>query len=323
VRQFDEEQIRESLRESLDIHQPKTTFAEVWGKYNKRGHGLSKLKIVPQAALIAILAFLAFGFALTPRVDKIDYPFRDDPAVIGKWITVDLVQSPDRFIPGKKRFNKELYVTSMVFIKDGSMLWAYNAGNGQLSPGPWRWTRGKILDREYKTASQYTIKGIQGTSYMFCEWKNGDYQYFHRKPHYFVLKQIDDQDYSDYKVVQTTDKIDYPFIVDKQAVGSWQAVDFVSRPEKFDPGSTHIPGEPLLQTMDFRDDGRLLIKTLEGNQDLIWTNNYIINDKAKTASKYIIKEIDGKQYMFMEWKNGDYMYRGVKPSYYVFEKKSL
>ncbi len=42
---------------------------------------------------------------------------------------------------------------------------------------------------------------------------------------------------------------------------------------------------------------------------------------SKTASKYIIKEIDGGKYMFFEWKSGDYTIRGMKPYYYVLKKK--
>jgi len=40
----------------------------------------------------------------------------------------------------------------------------------------------------------------------------------------------------------------------------------------------------------------------------------------KTASKYYIKEIDGTKYLFMEWKSGDYKYRGEVKGYYVLRK---
>lgn len=322
MRPFNEEQLRQALQENLDPYQPQSTFAGLWDKRNRSNRGLSltKLKVIPQAALISLLVLLVVGFMLTPQADNIDYPFVDDPAVIGKWVTVDLVASPEKFEPGQKPFNKELYVTSLVFIKDGKMLAAINQGNGQLSPGPGRWTRGKVLDQELKTASQYIIKQIQGTNYMFFQWKNGDYRYLHRQPWYFVLKQVDDRDYSDYKPVQTVDKTDYPFSIDQQAIGIWKAVDFVNQPDQFDPGYTHLQEEPFIQTMEFRKDGTLMAKALTSTRDLKWTRNYIIYDKDQTASRYIIKEIDDKTYMFMEWKNGDYIYRGVKPSYYVLEK---
>jgi hypothetical protein len=39
------------------------------------------------------------------------------------------------------------------------------------------------------------------------------------------------------------------------------------------------------------------------------------------ACGYEIKNIDGKDYLFMEWKNGDYIYGGRKPQYYVFTRE--
>ena len=51
-----------------------------------------------------------------------------------------------------------------------------------------------------------------------------------------------------------------------------------------------------------------------------WTKGLIINHASKTAAKYEIKKMKGKQYLFMEWKSGDYVFRHQKPSYYVLVK---
>lgn len=39
-----------------------------------------------------------------------------------------------------------------------------------------------------------------------------------------------------------------------------------------------------------------------------------------TKSKYQIETINEVEYLFMEWKSGDYTYGGKVPSYYVFKK---
>jgi hypothetical protein len=39
------------------------------------------------------------------------------------------------------------------------------------------------------------------------------------------------------------------------------------------------------------------------------------------ACAYEIQNIYGKDYLFMEWKNGDYIYGGRKPQYYVFARE--
>ncbi len=36
--------------------------------------------------------------------------------------------------------------------------------------------------------------------------------------------------------------------------------------------------------------------------------------------KYELKEIDGKKYIFVEWKSGDYIFGKIVSGYYVLEK---
>lgn len=51
-----------------------------------------------------------------------------------------------------------------------------------------------------------------------------------------------------------------------------------------------------------------------------WTKGLILNKQEKTAGKYVIKELNGSTYMFFQWKNGDYIYRGKVSGYYVLQK---
>lgn len=41
----------------------------------------------------------------------------------------------------------------------------------------------------------------------------------------------------------------------------------------------------------------------------------------KTASAYEIKTIDGKEYLFKEWKCGDYSFGGGRVYFYVFTRE--
>jgi hypothetical protein len=52
------------------------------------------------------------------------------------------------------------------------------------------WTKGLVLSTENRTASRYEIKLFNQTSYMFYEWKSGDYTFRHQKPSYYVLRKI-------------------------------------------------------------------------------------------------------------------------------------
>jgi bla regulator protein BlaR1 len=110
--------------------------------------------------------------------DNTKYPFIDDPSVIGKWVSVDLVKDPQEFTPGQKRWRWDLWFKGITFFKDGTTNWA------------WNWTNGLLLHTgNDHTASHYIIKTIDDEQYMFFEWKSGDYIILHRKPIYYVLKK--------------------------------------------------------------------------------------------------------------------------------------
>ena len=110
--------------------------------------------------------------------DNTKYPFIDDPNVIGKWVTVDFVRNPEDFTLGEKHWKWDLWFKGITFFKGGTTNWA------------WNWTKGLLLHTGGDhTASHYIIKTIDGSQYMFFEWKSGDYTILHRKPLYYVLKK--------------------------------------------------------------------------------------------------------------------------------------
>jgi hypothetical protein len=129
-----------------------------------------------------------FGVLKFDRLeDNIDFPFADDPEVIGKWTSVDLVDSINDFKPGMKRWmGDDLFLNELVFYENGKILHI----NDNAKDGFWlKWTRGIVICTNDKTAEKYHIKEIDGDKYMFYEWKSGDYTIRHRKPSYYVLKK--------------------------------------------------------------------------------------------------------------------------------------
>lgn len=262
-------------------------------------------------------------------VDKVDYPFVNDPEVIGGWKSVDFIQDINDFDLDKKNWPDELYLNHLIFEEGGNV-----AGN------LFKWTKGLVLSED--TASKYTIKTIKDSQYMFYEWKSGDYTIRHRKPHYYVLKKDSAESLkiepmfgkkADIPPTSTinekgyiVDKIDYPFINDPEVIGTWKSVDFVDKIEQFQVGEKHWKGRGgklFLHEMIFEKDGKLISKNdkLPNGFPKTWTNGLVLyNNDTKTASKYIIKERNGSKYMFYEWKSGDYTFRRMKPAYYVLKK---
>ena len=119
--------------------------------------------------------------------------------------------------------------------------------------------------------------------------------------------------------------INYYYIQDDEIVGTWNVVDFVDTINDFDPNEQKTDKKSLFLTrIKFFDVGTAALK-YEGVEDERlekWTDGYIVYERDKIVSKYTIKNIDDVEYMFVEWKSGDYAYYGFTPKYYVFKKAS-
>jgi len=260
-------------------------------------------------------------------VDKIDWPFVNDPRLIGTWKSVDFVLEMEQFKVGQKYWKKqlkgkgdELHLKELIFLPNGE------------TTKRWRtWTKGLVFHSGDKTASKYTLKDIEGSTYMFYEWKSGDYTIRHMKPFYYVLKKVSSEtvheptfDKKAY-IPQTStineqgrivDKIDWPFVNDPRLIGTWKSVDFVDEMEQFNPGEKQWKGNLYLKELIFLPDGKTF------KPWWTWTKGMVFHSGSKTASKYILKDIEDSTYMFFEWKSGDYTIRHMKPAYYVLKKVS-
>ena len=111
------------------------------------------------------------------------------------------------------------------------------------------------------------------------------------------------------------DNLALPFVNDPAVQGEWQSVDFVKEPALFEPGARRFDGDLFLKGLEFKAGGKIT------GLCFTWTKGVVLDPCDKTASLYTIKEIKGAEYMFFEWKSGDYIVRHQKPEYYVLKKK--
>ncbi len=109
------------------------------------------------------------------------------------------------------------------------------------------------------------------------------------------------------------DSIDLPFVTDPAVIGTWKSVDFVAMPGQFNPGKKNLEGDLYLKDLTFLGDGKT-------RGVWTWTKGVLIHSGDKTASKYEIKRIGDKDYLFLEWKSGDYTIRHMNPKYYVLTR---
>lgn len=294
--------------------------------FNKKSYKLSAMAVATLLVLGCSVLTDAKAASVKDQIvskfkhqDKIDYPFVNDPQIVGRWQAVDFVENIDDFKVDKKIFKGDLYVKELNFLD-----------NGKVSKSGFTWTKDLILHQADKTASKYVIKEINGSTYMFFEWKSGDYTIWGRKPNYYVMKKASSTPSVttniEGKEVGATraDKIDYTFIDDSQVIGKWKSVDFVKKPNDFKAGVQSWQGDLFLNNLNFSKEGNLDFGFVKDEKlaiaKLTWTKGIVIDKNNKTASKYIIKEINGSTYMFYEWKSGDYTEGGMEPYYYVLEK---
>jgi bla regulator protein BlaR1 len=269
------------------------------------------------------LGAFSFSFALhgengvpsalaQPIQDKVDYPFVDDPEVIGTWRARAFVKSPEDFVPGKATPRDAGILAK--WEKEMPFMVPFSVRPGGRTSSAQTWTKGLFLydnGGEQKTASRYQIKSFDGADYLLQEFKNGDYTYRGMPPEWVAFQR---ESRIPAPPSRTVDKVDYPFMDDPQLLGTWHTVDYVKSPEAFHPGSMAWKwGDLQLKALTFLPNG----KTDTG---FTWTNGLVLHRGQKTASRYSVRSIDGHPYLFMEWKSGDYTIRGMKPEYYVLAR---
>lgn len=105
-----------------------------------------------------------------------------------------------------------------------------------------------------------------------------------------------------------------PFEKDENIIGNWETVDFVDDYEDYIPNT--VNKHFYLKSLQFKENG-----IIDKYPKSRWTKGYIYYPFKYVGAEYIIKEIDGDTYMFMQWKNGDYLYFNMKPKYYILKKQ--
>lgn len=245
---------------------------------------------------------------------KLESEFKNDAAAIGAWSFIDLVPSREQYSPYNRKYSnrdsfwhKEIY-----FLQNGEGYWVF--------PG---WTKGSLYNQNgnSKAIYRYSIENIGGETIMFLEMHYNSYYTLHGgKPHICVYKKSD-------SIVRTSndirvrDNVDLTFMLDKRVVGKWTVCDFCRKTEEFDPKTKCWEDGLFFNAVEFSEDGKAKT-TFDTKKPFTvdWTKGFLLDKKKETASAYEIKELDGREYLFIEWKSGDYIFGKRKPCYYVFSR---
>ncbi len=250
---------------------------------------------------------------------NVDMPFVDDPEVCGKWEMIDILPTREHFVYGKPKCGHLAWLHELYFIDGGKSYWAVGG-----------WTKGCLFTygptRDTSFVNKYTIENNGGHKLLFLEMNDycdGSGIGF-GSPEIWVYEQTEDKHYISQEEFRRYDNIDYPFINDEDVLGTWKVRDFLINKEDFNVKKQNWPKDDLfVLAAEFQSNGVYIATTKNGTNSVtsVWTKGLVLNRREKTASAYEITTIDGKEYLFRQWKSGDYSFGGGRVYWYVFTKE--
>ena len=263
---------------------------------------------------------------LTRDPDSINYysmfdtvPFVDDPGVVGKWeLCGELYDKND--ITKYKTETTDFAHKEIPFLPGGAFVWI------------WFWTKGVLYrvlpNGNTAVPNPYRIVEADGVKYMILDFIGSNCIDNGGDPVCLLYKQTDTTPYTDRTVRKRIDDTDLPFVEDPDVSGVWESVDFVGRTGDFTADKPACEKDDLwLICIRFLPRG-ICVKTVRGERapaDIIlrYTKGCVICESEMTAEKYVIKNIGGSDYLFLQHKSGDYSYGGFEPKLYVLKRKMI
>ena len=226
--------------------------------------------------------------------------FVNDEQVVGKWKKIAVVKKKEDFTSNKfddeEIFNfKELY-----FLPHGEEYWVFS------------WTKGILYlkDRQlpYEIIDNRLFVGV-------IDIKTNTID------NYVVYEKVDNKQYLKDEIT-IKDDTNIPFIKDEKVIGFWESIDFVTDVSKFDQNKKFWKEDLYLKKYTFEPDGTLLasFNQIHNVYKINWSKSVVIDKNQSTVSEYLIKSIDNINYMFIEWKSGDYTFGGNVRGYYILKK---
>ncbi len=236
-----------------------------------------------------------------------ELPFVDDPEVVGKWEVMGNYAVREDYYDGifcsMGFFGED--VKYIYFLPHGERYWSFS------------WTKGYFISPIY---NEYELERKADGLYMLINLRDFEGRCGGKYPILLVLKKVDSVEYTP-EMIAIKDDIDKPFVNDERVIGKWRAHSFLGNKSEF-PAEEEPEEDLYFKELEFFPEGRCRCvyedDVFEGDDKLCWTANYLLRKWNWSACEYEIRTVDGKDYMIIEWKSGDYRYGGFDTNYYVF-----
>jgi DNA-binding transcriptional MerR regulator len=244
-------------------------------------------------------------------------PFENDAQMVGKWqLCGKLLDEND--LTSLQPIGEDAADKYVIFMPGGAFAWKYF------------WTKGTLyrISPKYTFAipNSYKTSEKNGVKYMTVQFMSDECIDNGEDTQLLLYRQIDNIAYTEHQIRPNVDKTDLPFVDDEAVRGEWSALDYVPTISDFDPELSYSRNENIyVVDINFLSRGicTRTLRTESGNATymLRYTKGFVLNDKEMTAEEYQIKTINGKEFLFVQHKSGDYFYGGKAPHWYVFERK--
>ena len=242
---------------------------------------------------------------------NLNAPFENDERIIGRWEIIATADKKEDFMPTQKNYKSESPFEEIYFLPDGKEYWGFS------------WTKNYIkITFGDGLLCPYELEEIDGETYMFVEY-HWDYcdQILNQV---WVLKQTDTKKYTKHDIGRY-DNIDLPFVNDPDVIGKWSSIRYISKIEDFKPDKQYFQHNLFFKSAEFLPGGELKEQYTGGDKifNCRWTKGTTLveNGDGTTAPAYEIRVLGGEEYLFIEWKSGDYIWGKRKPGYYVFQRE--
>ncbi len=230
--------------------------------------------------------------------ENIDLPFVNDEAVVGRWEMLN-----GETLPHSEK--REVY-----FLPGGEDYWCYRG-----------WTKGLLIfdDGCNTSANPYRLEQREDGLYMTVEYKSYDY-WNGGEAETVVLKKLDSKQYNKYDIA-VKENTDLPFENDPKVLGKWMVHSFLEKKEDFLKEESKKDFVPYFKAIEFLPNGDCISvyeDTLIDGEEQSWTKGLLLRHFNHTACAYEIQCVEGREYLILEWKSGDYRWGGMETDYYVF-----
>lgn len=129
------------------------------------------------------------------------------------------------------------------------------------------------------------------------------------------------------------DSFEYEFFDDPAVHGEWVFCNAWSLDEMYITATAEgiinheFWGESIIDALTINDNGTAELHYIGNSRStpLQWTNGYLISENGDGifAERLFVSVFDDVEFLFLEFKSGDYAFRGEINCYYIFTRKGF